>query len=74
MFHSFTADGRGRAGTARDSDVSNIDVSNDVSKRLGVGSGRDEGSAKMTMGARGFGLFDPAQEKASCGVGFIADI
>ena len=28
----------------------------------------------MTMGAQSFGLFDPAQEKASCGVGFIADI
>ena len=28
----------------------------------------------MTTGARGFGLFDPAQEKDSCGVGFIADI
>src|SRR6202522_353776 len=28
----------------------------------------------MTMGAQEFGLFDPAQEKASCGVGFIADI
>jgi glutamate synthase (NADPH) large chain len=28
----------------------------------------------MTMGAQGFGLFDPAQEKDSCGVGFIADI
>src|SRR5580692_8211069 len=26
------------------------------------------------MSASGFGLFDPAQEKASCGVGFIADI
>ena len=26
------------------------------------------------MGASGFGLFDPALEKASCGVGFIADI
>ena len=26
------------------------------------------------MGAQGFGLFDPAQEKDSCGVGFIADI
>ena len=28
----------------------------------------------MTMGAQEFGLFDPAQEKDSCGVGFIADI
>ena len=28
----------------------------------------------MTMGAQAFGLFDPAQEKNSCGVGFIADI
>ena len=33
----------------------------------------------MTMsaqgfGPQGFGLFDPAQEKDSCGVGFIADI
>ena len=28
----------------------------------------------MTNSAQGFGLFDPAQEKASCGVGFIADI
>src|SRR5277367_600244 len=28
----------------------------------------------MTMGAQSFGLFDPAQEKDSCGVGFIADI
>ena len=33
----------------------------------------------MTMsaqgfGLQGFGLFDPAQEKDSCGVGFIADI
>ena len=26
------------------------------------------------MGAQEFGLFDPAQEKDSCGVGFIADI
>ena len=26
------------------------------------------------MGAQGFGLFDPAQEKDSCGVGSIADI
>jgi len=26
------------------------------------------------MSAAGFGLYDPAQEKASCGVGFIADI
>jgi glutamate synthase (NADPH/NADH) large chain len=26
------------------------------------------------MSASSFGLFDPAQEKASCGVGFIADI
>jgi glutamate synthase (NADPH) large chain len=30
--------------------------------------------AKMKNGAQGFGLFDPAQEKDSCGVGFIADI
>ena len=28
----------------------------------------------MTIGAQQFGLFDPAQEKDSCGVGFIADI
>ncbi len=28
----------------------------------------------MTMGAQAFGLFDPAEEKDSCGVGFIADI
>ena len=28
----------------------------------------------MTLGAQAFGLFDPAQEKDSCGVGFIADI
>jgi len=28
----------------------------------------------MTMGAQSFGLFDPALEKDSCGVGFIADI
>ena len=28
----------------------------------------------MTMSAQSFGLFDPAQERASCGVGFIADI
>ena len=28
----------------------------------------------MTLGAEAFGLFDPAQEKNSCGVGFIADI
>jgi glutamate synthase (NADPH/NADH) large chain len=28
----------------------------------------------MTMGVQAFGLFDPTQEKASCGVGFIADI
>ena len=26
------------------------------------------------MGVQGFGLFDPAHEKDSCGVGFIADI
>ena len=26
------------------------------------------------FGPQGFGLFDPAQEKDSCGVGFIADI
>src|SRR6201986_1677315 len=42
------------------------------------------GSARVTMSAQGsglqgsglqaFGLFDPAQEKDSCGVGFIADI
>src|ERR1700685_4260923 len=32
------------------------------------------GSARTTMSASGFGLFDPALEKASCGVGFIADI
>ena len=28
----------------------------------------------MTMSAQSFGLFDPAQERDSCGVGFIADI
>src|SRR5436190_19072701 len=28
----------------------------------------------MRNSAQGFGLFDPAQEKDSCGVGFIADI
>jgi glutamate synthase (NADPH/NADH) large chain len=28
----------------------------------------------MTTGAQSFGLFDPALEKDSCGVGFIADI
>jgi len=28
----------------------------------------------MTMGAQAFGLLDPALEKDSCGVGFIADI
>src|SRR5579863_2152579 len=32
------------------------------------------GSARTTMSASGFGLFDPALEKDSCGVGFIADI
>ena len=26
------------------------------------------------MSVTGFGLFDPSQEKDSCGVGFIADI
>src|SRR5690349_9973119 len=31
-------------------------------------------SARTTMGVHAFGLFDPAQEKGSCGVGFIADI
>ena len=30
--------------------------------------------ASTTMDASGFGLFDPALEKDSCGVGFIADI
>src|SRR6516162_9063936 len=28
----------------------------------------------QSFGPQGFGLFDPAQEKDSCGVGFIADI
>ena len=37
------------------------------------GCGSD-GSARTTMSASGFGLFDPALEKDSCGVGFIADI
>jgi glutamate synthase (NADPH) large chain len=32
------------------------------------------GSVRLTMSASGFGLFDPALEKDSCGVGFIADI
>src|SRR5579862_4166321 len=32
------------------------------------------GSARTTMSASGFGLFDPANDKDSCGVGFIADI
>src|SRR5580700_6801861 len=32
------------------------------------------GSARTSMSASGFGLFDPALEKDSCGVGFIADI
>src|SRR5271170_1089183 len=32
------------------------------------------GGARSTMNASGFGLFDPALEKDSCGVGFIADI
>ena len=32
------------------------------------------GNAMMTTSVQSFGLFDPAQEKASCGVGFIADI
>jgi glutamate synthase (NADPH/NADH) large chain len=32
------------------------------------------GSASTAMNASGFGLFDPALEKDSCGVGFIADI
>ncbi|HEX4411592.1 MAG TPA: glutamate synthase central domain-containing protein, partial [Xanthobacteraceae bacterium] len=30
--------------------------------------------ASATVNASGFGLFDPAMEKDSCGVGFIADI
>ena len=32
------------------------------------------GECETTMGASSFGLFDPALEKDSCGVGFIADI
>src|SRR5271170_4021130 len=36
--------------------------------------GRRRGTARTTMSASAFGLFDPAQEKDSCGVGFIADI
>src|SRR5208282_1630852 len=39
--------------------------------RVFRGSGRSAGAA---MNASGFGLFDPALEKDSCGVGFIADI
>src|ERR1700683_714694 len=31
-------------------------------------------SAGTTMSVSSFGLFDPTQEKDSCGVGFIADI
>src|ERR1700722_17453282 len=33
-----------------------------------------QGSGLQGAGLQGFGLFDPAQEKDSCGVGFIADI
>ncbi|MGO9400372.1 MAG: glutamate synthase large subunit, partial [Xanthobacteraceae bacterium] len=33
-----------------------------------------QGFGLQGFGLQGFGLFDPAQEKASCGVGFIADI
>ena len=33
-----------------------------------------QGSGLQGSGLQGFGLFDPAQEKDSCGVGFIADI
>ena len=40
-------------------------------RRVGRGLGR---IASTTMDASGFGLFDPALEKDSCGVGFIADI
>ncbi len=32
------------------------------------------GADRMVDAAKAFGLFDPAQEKDSCGVGFIADI
>jgi glutamate synthase (NADPH/NADH) large chain len=32
------------------------------------------GADKMMDASKAFGLFDPAQEKDSCGVGFIADI
>ncbi len=39
-----------------------------------VFEGRRRGSASAMMDASGFGLFDPALEKDSCGVGFIADI
>src|ERR1700728_4874764 len=33
-----------------------------------------QGSGLQGSGPQSFGLFDPAQEKDSCGVGFIADI
>jgi glutamate synthase domain-containing protein 2/glutamate synthase domain-containing protein 1/glutamate synthase domain-containing protein 3 len=33
-----------------------------------------QSSGMQASGPQGFGLFDPAQEKDSCGVGFIADI
>src|ERR1700752_5301875 len=32
------------------------------------------GADSMVDASKAFGLFDPAQEKDSCGVGFIADI
>src|ERR1700759_1263124 len=32
------------------------------------------GAGKMMDASKAFGLFDPAQEKDSCGVGFIAGI
>src|SRR5579863_2356269 len=56
-------EGRGGAG----SDAPNLDRATPAQR----GCVR---SARTTMGAQSFGLFDPAQEKDSCGVGFIADI
>ncbi|HYA07533.1 MAG TPA: glutamate synthase subunit alpha, partial [Xanthobacteraceae bacterium] len=46
-------------------------IASEPRRREFRGSGRN---ARTTMNASGFGLFDPAQEKDSCGVGFIADI
>ena len=42
----------------------------------GSGEEREKkmGAGKMVDASTAFGLFDPAQEKDSCGVGFIADI